>query len=70
MILYTPAGRASPRVASQLLLDTLRGFGRQALHARRLALVHPFTEELLSWEADLPADMVELLAVLAEEDRP
>ena len=64
------AGRPRiPKGASQSLLDTLRGFGRQALHARRLALVHPFTDELLSWEAELPADMVQLLAVLAEEDR-
>lgn len=37
------------------------GFQRQALHAARLGLIHPFTGELLSWSAPLPEDMSELL---------
>ncbi len=36
-------------------------FGRQALHARRLGLMHPKTGEDCSWEAPLPKDFVELL---------
>jgi len=39
-------------------------FPRQALHAARLALIHPGTGEALAWEAPLPADIVELLDVL------
>ena len=64
------AGRPRiPKGASQLLIDTLRGFGRQALHARRLRLLHPSSNEEMGWEAPLPADMQALLAVLAVEDK-
>lgn len=63
------AGRPRiPKGASNELIDTLRGFGRQALHARRLALIHPDTDEEISWEVDLPEDMQQLLAVLKAED--
>lgn len=63
------AGRPRiPKGASNELIDTLRGFGRQALHARRLALIHPDTGEEISWEVDLPEDMQQLLAVLKTED--
>lgn len=41
-------------------------FPRQALHAWRLSLVHPVTEETVFWEADLPEDMVQLIDQLAE----
>lgn len=36
-------------------------FPRQALHARRLTLMHPTTGEEMTWEAELPADMQQLL---------
>ena len=39
-------------------------FGRQALHASRLAFRHPLDERALQFEAPLPADLVELLARL------
>lgn len=39
-------------------------FGRQALHAYRLAFRHPLTGQPLSFEAPLPADMVELISRL------
>jgi 23S rRNA pseudouridine1911/1915/1917 synthase len=39
-------------------------FPRQALHAERLALVHPVTRETMTWQADPPADMQELIARL------
>ena len=65
----TYAGRPRiPKAASTELIDTLRGFGRQALHARRLELIHPVTEELVGWEVDLPEDMQNLLAVLSNHD--
>ena len=41
-----------------------RRFHRQALHARRLAFIHPATERTVSWEAPLPADMLELISHL------
>jgi 23S rRNA pseudouridine1911/1915/1917 synthase len=37
-------------------------FHRQALHARRLGLVHPRTGKAMLWKADMPADMEELVA--------
>ena len=37
------------------------GFARQALHAWRLALIHPLTRAACQWTAPLPADMVALL---------
>ena len=50
-------------------MEQLRGFKRQALHAARLALVHPASGELLSWEAPLPEDMAELLASLRTDTK-
>ena len=46
--------------------DTLRpiAFGRQALHAWRLAFAHPDDGRELRFEAPLPADMEELIARL------
>jgi 23S rRNA pseudouridine1911/1915/1917 synthase len=48
-------GRPDPR---------LPAFPRQALHATRLALVHPLEQRLRQWEVPMPADMLELLEVL------
>lgn len=53
-----------PKAASEALVDTLRGYRRQALHAAQLELSHPITGEWLSWKAPLPQDMVDLLEVL------
>lgn len=36
-------------------------FPRQALHAQRLALRHPRSQEQLEWQAPLPADLRELI---------
>jgi 23S rRNA pseudouridine1911/1915/1917 synthase len=43
---------------------TLDAFPRQALHAWRLALVHPESGAALHWEAPLPADFAVLLEAL------
>jgi len=45
---------ASPRIA----------FGRQALHARELSLLHPRSGRTRTWRAALPADMKRLVAAL------
>jgi 23S rRNA pseudouridine1911/1915/1917 synthase len=39
-------------------------FGRQALHARELSLVHPRSGRSMTWRAPLPADMKRLVAAL------
>jgi len=59
-----------PAGASESLRAALRGFRRQALHARRLALTHPVTGESLAWQAQPPSDMRDLLDVLASEPAP
>ena len=58
-----------PRAAAPPLVEMLRGFSRQALHARRLALVHPATGDSCEWEVPLAADIVDLIACLREHDR-
>jgi len=42
----------------------LDAFPRQALHAWRLALVHPSTGAEMAWESPLPADFAQLLEAL------
>jgi 23S rRNA pseudouridine1911/1915/1917 synthase len=54
--------RATPRLEA-----TLRGFRRQALHAARLAFAHPDNDERVEFQAQLPADVAELLAALRED---
>ncbi len=39
-------------------------FSRQALHAERLALIHPRTGKAVSWQVDPPADMQDLISEL------
>jgi 23S rRNA pseudouridine1911/1915/1917 synthase len=58
---------ALPRGAGEGLVETLRGFRRQALHAAKLELAHPLTGDPLSFEAPLPADFEQLLAALRED---
>jgi len=45
-------------------------FHRQALHAIRLAFIHPTTGMQRQWEAPLPNDMTELLTALRARQRP
>jgi len=56
-----------PAGCSQELDQALRRFGRQALHARRLGLLHPDDEQPMSWETALPTDMATLLAALQQD---
>jgi len=63
----TYAGRLKlPAGVSEEVKEVLRSFGRQALHAKELTLIHPRTGEEMSWESDLPDDMQALLVTLAE----
>ncbi len=63
---YTPRVRV-PAGASALLNDTLRNFKRQALHAVKLGLVHPRTQEMM-FEAPWPEDFKQLVDVLRSEN--
>lgn len=63
----TYAGRLKmPAGASESLKEALRNFGRQALHAKKITLIHPRSSEEMSWESDLPEDMLSLLESLDE----
>jgi 23S rRNA pseudouridine1911/1915/1917 synthase len=56
-----------PPGAADALVATLRGFRRQALHAKRLSLVHPVLQREMQWEAPYPADMRGLIEALAAD---
>jgi 23S rRNA pseudouridine1911/1915/1917 synthase len=58
---------ALPKGASEPVIDMLRGFKRQALHATRLAFEHPSSGEVLELEVPPPDDFQALLAVLRED---
>lgn len=48
------------------LKTVLTAFSRQALHAKKLTLEHPYSGDTLVWESDLPEDMQHLLLSLNE----
>jgi 23S rRNA pseudouridine1911/1915/1917 synthase len=56
-----------PKGASQSLIHALQTFGRQALHAFRLGLVHPESGDYCEWEIPDAPDMVELIRQLKIE---
>ena len=58
-----------PTACSEELEQNLRNFKRQALHARRLALVHPTSERKLSWEVVAPDDFQQLLSAIKNDFR-
>ncbi len=53
-----------PAQGSAQLLQELRNFRRQALHASRLGLYHPQSKQWMEWQAPLPEDMQQLLKAL------
>ncbi|WP_028455590.1 23S rRNA pseudouridine(1911/1915/1917) synthase RluD [Chitinilyticum litopenaei] len=57
--------KVSPEV--ELALDD---FQRQALHARKLALVHPESGKTMQWKAPIPQDFENLLAALRFDAHP
>jgi 23S rRNA pseudouridine1911/1915/1917 synthase len=56
-----------PKGATAELIEALRGFKRQALHARKLGVVHPATGEYMEWETPLPADFQTMLRILRDD---
>ena len=56
-----------PKGASQDLIQELRAFKRQALHASELSITHPVTNKMMTWNAPLPDDMVNLIEVLKRD---
>jgi 23S rRNA pseudouridine1911/1915/1917 synthase len=60
---------ALPAGASEQLVEVLRGFRRQALHAASLELEHPIRGDRLRLDAPIPADLEDLLEVLRQDVR-
>jgi len=58
-----------PRGATPGLIDTLRGFKRQALHAATLGFDHPRTGKPLLLQSPVPEDFAQLLSALREDAR-
>ncbi|MDT8880938.1 23S rRNA pseudouridine(1911/1915/1917) synthase RluD [Halomonas saccharevitans] len=56
-----------PAGADDQLKEILREFPRQALHARKLAFVHPESGERMAFRAALPDDLLMLLDFLRED---
>lgn len=56
-----------PKGASETCQQALKGFKRQALHAGLLGFIHPKTQQPVSWRADLPEDMSQLLDILTAD---
>jgi len=60
-------GRSRPPPgASGQLIEVLRQFRRQALHAASLGIIHPVTGESVAWRSPLPEDFSAVLAALRE----
>ena len=57
-----------PRQCSPTLAATLQAFNHQALHAERLEFAHPISKQTLNFNAPMPPDMIDLLALLQRED--
>ena len=56
-----------PKAATEALVEQLRSFKRQALHAEVLSFEHPISGETVTFNAPMPADMQRLVEVLRED---
>ena len=57
-----------PKKASEEIKEALKAFQRQALHSKKLTLIHPTSGSEMSWKIELPDDMARLLDVLNNFD--
>lgn len=63
---YGAQGRL-PSTPLPEVTDAVRGFSRQALHAKSLEFIHPISDSELKFSCKLPQDMKELLEVLRQD---
>lgn len=59
-----------PAQSSLALQEAIRVFPRQALHAHRLGLNHPITQQPMQWEAPIPEDLSHLLHLIQSSQQP
>ena len=67
---YGYRGIVPIRAMTQTLRDAVSQFNRQALHAIKLGLVHPASNEWMEWQIELADDMKQLLEAMRHEDAP
>ena len=58
------------KMMTKTLREAVAGFNRQALHAVKLGLIHPKTNEFMEWQIELADDMKALLEAMRHEDPP
>lgn len=56
-----------PAKISPELKTALQHFKRQALHAWQLSLIHPRTKDKMSWKAEIPEDMQNLIGLMRKD---
>jgi len=56
-----------PPAANPTMIEALKTFPRQALHARFLELEHPVTGQRMKWSSPLPEDFVWMLSLLKQD---
>lgn len=61
---YGGRRKVSDKAFGAEIAETVNRFPRVALHAARLGFTHPVTKENISFSADLPPDMADLLTAL------
>ena len=66
-VTYGAKGRL-PSTPLPELVDAIRGFSRQALHAKSLEFIHPIFETKLRFTSVIPEDMQALLEVLRRDN--
>ncbi len=64
---YGGRRKLSPKAVGEGGADAAAAFSRQALHAATLGFAHPVSGEFLEFEAEIPADMRELLRALGDK---
>jgi 23S rRNA pseudouridine1911/1915/1917 synthase len=67
-LVYGFRGIVPIRAMTQTLRDAVDKFDRQALHAIKLGLLHPETDEFMEWQIELAEDMKALLEAMRYED--
>jgi 23S rRNA pseudouridine1911/1915/1917 synthase len=58
------------KLMTPVLRETIANFNRQALHAIKLGLIHPETNEFMEWQIELADDMKLLLEAMRHEVVP
>lgn len=57
-----------PKGADEALKQGVKDMPRHCLHAKKLTLIHPKTQEEMSWQTPMPADMKTFLSILQQHD--